>query len=212
MIERRPVGKQAVAYIQEQLKQGGVLSRLLLRYLELGPGVAWTYVPAEVDQAIVDDLAYGSVAAPVARESYVVSDGYAVVPVVAPSRPIIVGMIVRFLRSHSDAYCVFEDALVRASDPVMKAENAHYMAYGDEVLYYASREDADLATVSRLMSLAEHYLLTGVLSRVAKGTRIFQPQKPLSSHELELIVRGTETIVLRAYDGEGYVAWSKRSE
>jgi hypothetical protein len=131
--------------------------------------------------------------------------------VLNPSRPVIVKMIVRFLRGRSDAYCVFEDVLRRASDPPMKHE-ANYVVYDDGLLYYGSQEDADSAAISRLMSLAESYLLTGVLSRVAEGARIFQPKQSLSPHDLELIVRGTETIVLRAYDGEGYVLWSKRSE
>jgi hypothetical protein len=74
MIKRRLLGKNAIDYIRDQLEQSGALSKLLLQTLELGAGVAWTYVPPEIDQATVEDLAYASVTPSVGPESFIVGD------------------------------------------------------------------------------------------------------------------------------------------
>lgn len=210
MLERRSVDKDVVIeYIEGQLEQGGALARLLQKHLNLASGGAWTYLPPEITHDVASDLAYGAVTPPVDEKDQIVGENYVAVPVSKPSRPLIVELAVRFLSTHDCAFCVFEDALVRASDPVKSLEIAKYMIYRDEVLYYADREDADPASISHLLSVVESHILIGAFLCVRDGTLIFQARRKLTTDDLEMIAGGTEALLLRAYDGQGYIVWSK---
>lgn len=202
----RPV---ALEYIRDRLRQGRTLSSLLLR-LNLAIGQVWTYLPPEIDEEMAHQLTQGGIARSIqSLPTFHTGFGY-LEPVMTPSTPQVIALIQRFLQTRAEAYCVFEAALAKLTDPVILRQHEQpYFFFDDEVYYFLTGQDLDAQRIDGAIRAARSYLLTGVLTTTPPGSHTIQARQPITLQELQILVERTEMIVVGAYDGEGFVIWSR---
>lgn len=210
MHERRSLGSpSALQYLRDQLGQGKTLSSLL-NQLDLGAGRIWTYLPPEVGDTMAHELLRQGGVVPLERAVPVSGSLYAFVPVIAPSKPIITRLIQYSLGDRADSCCVFEHALARPTDPIIaRTDDIRYVFYDDEVYALLASPDVSGASVERAMQLTQSYLFLAALTRLPVGVGSTASGGHITLQDLRFFAEHTHTLIIGAYDGEGFLVWSR---
>jgi hypothetical protein len=209
-IERRELDEVVDDYIREQLSWGGPLSSLLGR-IDLSDGSAWAFVPTNADHERAHDFSNGGLFRVPDSDRVALPGGGYMLP--APKR--VDGHLAmhvdRFLSGRDDRLCVLEDPFASADDPGMAIrEEVSYFTVGTALYYFATREQELMQTTVDALRRPPSVKYLGVLSEPGSGTAAIKSGSELSTVDLAAIAFATATIIVGAYDGEGYVIWSKR--
>ncbi len=211
MLRQYQLGPRAIDYIRGRLSEGRTLSKLLL-HLNMEAGTAWSYLPAGIDDETAHDLTRGVVAPLDPKAGHRTGTGI-MIPVPTPSRPLILEMIRQFLLAHSGACCIFEHALARATDQWLAHETGYapYLTFDDEVYFFLSGRDrsVDDSRIGVVMDRAQSYLLTGILTIAPEGFGPLRFRQIVTFDQLRALADSVQAIILGAYDGQGYIIWSR---
>lgn len=178
----------SIDYFRRTLIEGATFSRCLLG-LPWEQGSFWTYVPVE-SLSMSSCLTQGGVTS------------------TALTEPALVAQVVGHLARGADHAVVFENAVARPSDPVLRRLACKYVTYRDEVLFVLEPGDQAPEVVTRTVRACLPYGMVGALTRTG-----YQPlplhAAELSTSLLQSMAAATESVVVSAYDGEGFVGWSR---
>jgi hypothetical protein len=211
MHERRALDPTLVlGYLRGQLDQGRTLSSLLQR-IDLAAGRFWTYLPPDPDGSATRHPPEQGGLTPPGGPTIALAGGGRFVPVVATGEPAIVELIGDFLRGGTDACCVLEDAMSRPGDPVIAGpDDIRYLFYGDEVYALLAGGDAGATSIDSAIRATRSYLLLAVLTLLPPGGDLAGPGGHVITFEdLRHFAEHAQTIVVRAYDGEGFLVWTR---
>ncbi len=121
---------------------------------------------------------------------------------------LLAGEVLGFLKEAPERICIFEDALAKPSDPVIKAD-ASTWSHRDEVYRIVTRE-ADSNAVRDAIVFSRSWLFIGVCSMAPRPfSRPIPSLRVLTETDLVLIARAATKVVVGAYDGEGYLRWER---
>ena len=106
--------------------------------------------------------------------------------------------------------CVFEDWMVRKGDPVLSRVKTPFLTFQDEVYYIILGEDAEMDTIKNAIKETPRIPFSiGIITSQPDELNILSSDENISKAELLMLAERTEKIVVSAYDGEGYLIWSK---
>jgi hypothetical protein len=203
--EERKVGPAGIDYVRRRLTSGKTLSRHLLASHDLDSGSVVAFVFAEADTNETEAFEVGH-----ARESP--DDGVAFTSASGTrwrmtrtpnANANLVDAIAAFLGGARDALCIFEHGLARRTDPFLEKASLRVAFYGDEVYPFAAAGDDHVHIADAIGGATTAYPpLVGALTHGDLSTRAHLDEAALAS-----IADETETIIVGAYDGEGYVIW-----
>lgn len=117
------------------------------------------------------------------------------------------GIIANHLNKNINNICIYEDPLINTGDPVLNELKSDWISYGDEIYWLNTGDNINIDIVKQtIYDVTMGWAFRGVLSRtnanIQKGTA-------LKKSELEYISNNCSHIFLNAYDGDGFVFWSK---
>jgi len=192
MVEQRILTTRVLPYVYKHLESGRRLSSLL-KTVDLSKGEFWTYLPPNVNE----------------EDTYRLSHRGTVFPLRPQVQASGVEMIQDFLLKDPSSFCVLEDALASRGDPfLLNVAFRNYFSVDNDIYYYLSADDANREKIKAAISVSKSFLLTAVLTTVSSDIR-FKPKAQLIESDLRAIVVGLEKIIMSAYDGEGYLIWSR---
>jgi hypothetical protein len=185
------LGPGALDYIRATLADGKTLSKLLLE-LPLEDGQVVTYLPSGVRATARHHYNVGGVAKRSQTEPYVLN------------------VITAFLQGPPNRVAVFEDALARPSDPVLRSTKVPFVYYDGDVYYFLTSERATPDLISNAVRTATSYRFVCMLSDAAEEHNA-KPGTEVSLESLKAIAHAAQLILVSAYDGESVVIWTKSS-
>jgi hypothetical protein len=204
------LGKTAYAYLQEQLASGKTLGRLLLaRALESGR--IQTFLPSYITDTQALDLETGGKlpsSGPSHRFTDAAGRNWRMEPKSDMDDFYARWLHAKLRESPTGSVCLFEDAIVSASDPTFKRIRTRSVTYGEDVYHLALPEDS-VEQIGMTLHQAGSWLTIGVLTtglKLAKGGHI------VTAEQLHEAARETSLILVGAYDGEGFILWHEQNE
>lgn len=122
----------------------------------------------------------------------------------------LISVIENYLKSGDSTFSIFENALASPSDPWLKHTEIHTLTCGPSIYHFLSPEQTSRHLIERTVNGSNSISppLMGVLARFPKPTG-FHSEGSLGLSELSKIAEQTEKLIVGAYDGEGYLIWSK---
>lgn len=196
------LGAAGLVYVRECLEAGKTFSRLLLKTHDLNTGTAVTKLPAGIEEAAAKDFDSGGKL----PELYPRTSNLQAVP---DSDFLLIPEVNRFLSESSANICILEDSLANPTDPFLQSVKTRYSAFQDEVYHLICQPDNNSDTISKTLRQAHSWLTIGALTSTPQETGICGQRGDLTLSNLTTMAQGTEVIIVGAYDGEGYVIWSK---
>lgn len=168
------------AQVRELVRGGEMLAAEVLRYWSVGR--IWTGVRSGVEVNELINLTRGGLREPARLNSLVLS------------------FMTEFLREDRSSLAIFEDAVARAGDPVLKHAKSAYILIEEMVYPVLRGGKVSEGEVRNLLLDAWSWRLLGVLTHSSE---------PSSDHyiseSLGELVEHSRHVVLGAWDGEGLI-------
>lgn len=185
------LGAAARDYIVATLSRGLILARLTLERLDLDRGGFVTVVPGDASAERAGQFDMGGLVQGAVITEYVAQ------------------RIVNHQHLAGDVF-IAENALARCADPEHPADPPQRFCVGDGVFEYA--DCAQSTDVLRAISMADAgFSLNGfVTAKQSSRVRLPTHRRQASKRLLGELASATNLILVRAYDGEGFVLWERR--
>jgi hypothetical protein len=206
------VGTEGLNYIKDRLAEGNSLSQALLNSRDLASGKVTTYLPAAISDREAKQFSTGGKLRIPRRLSVTLAirgSNWRIEP-----KPNLDTYIVKMIRSflgQRGSCCIFEDAKSRPTDPWIQSEDGRIKNLDDEVYYVLDEKDAnDEEKIARTVRDAQSgWHFVGVMSLPPRNGRLSGGGRNLSADDLRALAERAVVILVGAYDGEGYLVWSK---
>jgi hypothetical protein len=207
MVKRIEVtSSEAFTYLRGQLELSGkTLANLLLNQL-LKAGKVYAYVPDGTSSELLFMFNSGGLY-PFEKELF--RRPPILIPVKNNARPVVMNLVQQHVRSSKDNCCLFEEPVWEPSDSWLKQSNTEYIYLGKEMYYFFGGNELDL-DFQKAFGTSEGYYFLCVLSTLDSGhQQEFSPFSSITSDLITYFVSNMSSFFIRAYDGEGYLQWTK---
>lgn len=188
--EKVSLGEEARAYIQRSLRAGLTLGGLIARRINLAEGDVFAFLPQDVDHRAFSEFRYGGIARHASAAARVEE------------------RIREFSGRQPPALFVAENAVAACTDPLVQKYATSTFCYRGEVYHWLELKEVEPQDVLATMRMANSgWLLNCLVSSLASPG---DPRFALTNctiTTLDVLADRTELVVVRAYDGEGYVVW-----
>jgi hypothetical protein len=119
-------------------------------------------------------------------------------------------LVLTHLESGDEAYCLFEDAMAKPEDPWLEHAEVRPSTSETSVYYLLTSGEGQRTVVAALTQAKSIYPpLIGAFARVGAGRGYRIRSRAISEAQLLEVAEETERVVVGAYDGEGFLIWSK---
>ncbi|MGH9739821.1 MAG: hypothetical protein ACRD4X_14730 [Candidatus Acidiferrales bacterium] len=201
----------AAGYFRQQLAQGKSLAKLLLASVafEGGDVAALSAVVLNPNEATQFESGH-TVATDSQLQRVAIGEmnlrGYPV-----PSTVGQLGEAIYALLSDPDDLCLLENSLAEPSDPWMKRAKSRLLFHDTEVYHAIFGVERDKARIANAVREAEHpRVFVGAVGRVPSGMGCdLVSISTVTADQLAQFAKTVLSVFVRAYDGEGYLVWTR---
>ena len=211
------LGREAIQFIRDCLEEGGMtLGRGLLLHCDLEKGRVLTYLPTTVSEDETRQFKFGGKVEEIPlgpADNFVAEAGTRWVRVPTEDTDNhLVRTIQAYLRGEGGRWCIFEDAVSSPSFPyIRRRRDGRIRVLGSEVYYLIGKSDAeDEARILKTVRNAQSgWRFACAMSSVPERVHFLEGGRSLKRDEVRVLAERAEKIAVGAYDGEGYLIWSK---
>lgn len=206
------LGSEALDYIRESLSDGKALSKCLRSTLDLRSGRVRTYLPAGTTTTAINQFSVGGKLRS-RTEEVSASTRKGEIPNAVPI-PNTDSMLISKVRTHLEsghsAFCLFANALARPDDPWLSQSKVRTLVCGIDVYHFLTPDNKNSdfirLTIKKARSIGPP-LLGAFASSSPAASSLESGAVELA--ELQKVAEQTEKLVVGAYDGEGFLIWSR---
>ena len=197
------LGPEAIDYVRDRLESGNTLSTLLLKVHDLKVGRIVTKLPLVVDDEKAKDFETGGKLPPIVGE-------FTSLEPVPNTDSVLLEEIRRFLTEADNNVCIFENASAKPGDPFLQSLQTRFSIFDNEIYHLLCPSDIDDDRILKTIGSARSWLFIGAMTSAsdARGG-LCSEKKELSESDLNLLAERTKKIIVGAYDGEGFLVWSR---
>lgn len=210
-------GSEGITYLQKWLERGGkTLAKALLQAQPLERGRVAAMLPTYVSDEKALQFEGGVLKEPPPETHYIETDpsGKRWRWVRKPTtEPCLVEIIQGYLKADEGRICVFEDYLARPSDPVPPSRRDHMVTFKEECYQIVTWKDSTAEKIKATIREAKAGWppLIGAMTSVPKEYDLaLEAGKEIAIADIRLFAERAEKLIIGAYDGEGYLVWSRR--
>lgn len=202
--------QRAFEYLYENnLRCGYDMSRLITQQFKLENGVVTTFFPKNATEQELYNFASGQ-----AIESTWDLLKDVEMTAFGPLLPLWMGPLIQdFLNRGEHYFYLMEDNEARSSDrglkDIRKKSPAHILTFDDKVYHLVHGQNKTIQEINMAMSGAESWVFIGILTRVENQIFLPKTKTTLDVKELDILVNGTQKIVVAAYDHSGFLMWHR---
>lgn len=211
-LKRVKLNGQAVKYIKQQLLLGNSLAHQLLKLQNLDSGNVITYLPQNVTAKRITNFNEPILKKPSKKmhRQIVAKDGSKWTVVPKPNMDeSLVNLIIEYLAENKNKVCIFEDALLRSTDPWVTKADTHLVFYNNEVYHIILNHKSEKKQILQIIRRARSWLFIGVLTSIDMEAVQKQKKGFIAIDDIYILAKETKKIIIGAYDGEGYLIWNK---
>lgn len=206
MIQKIDVtGIAAFEYLSNQLELGGKSLSRLISLLQLKEGKIYSFAPKHTSKKSLFEFNKGGIYSLTKKNIF--ENG--LIAIRNDSKKIILNLLYEYINKNNDNLCIFEEPNAIPSDKWISNSKMEYAFLGNEI-YYLFQKSNNKVDLEKAFKTSEGYYFLCVLSTVKSYNRPqFLIKKEINSNLLSEIVENLSCFFIRAYDGEGYLMWSK---
>jgi hypothetical protein len=211
--------EEPLSFLRTSLRLWGTLSRLVLERVDLSEGVVISTLPAEVGaEFAADEPQWGG---KLSRRGRRLIRGHHVFPdgrrePVYDDRLSVQTMISEWLGSGANHLCVFglpnaAPRVLPAWAPGLESTGGRLVTFQEEcylLLPRTAAEDADALSKAILWAHTSWHTIS-FLTSLERAVRLPLTLSNVTIELLGMLIDSLEAILVGAYDGEGYVVWTK---
>lgn len=208
------LGAEGARYVKESLDLGRSLSHELLHFFDIEKGQTFCLLAAPVTKETAVQFNTGGKLVSQPPTPLSSADGIETglkSSRVPDSDSELAQLVHKFLQLDPGHICLFEDSLRKSFDPFENLIGCHIKSNSDEVyhlLFSTNNETEILETIKK----AKAPLHVGLLASVSpEQVDFLKSSEEFNDCRLKDIVKSTRTIIVGAYDLEGYVVWNRVS-
>lgn len=209
------ISPEGIHYLQKWLEKGGkTLAKALLKAQPIERGRVTTMLPTYVKDDEAREFEDGILMEPPPETHRIVTrpDGGRDRWVPKPSTEACLIEVIQEYLKEEGRVCIFEDCLARPSDPISQQRKAHMITFDDECYQIVTWKDPTAEKIKATIRFSEAGWppLIGAMTSVPKGYGLpLALGTDVAFADLELFAKRAEKIIVGAYDGEGYLIWSR---
>jgi hypothetical protein len=207
MIDKKDVtGLAAFKYLRKQLDMGISLSQSVNK-LPIEDGEVYSFVPVGTSDEALYNFEFGGIY-PFDKDelkstqlSLVRND----------ARPVVLNEIQSYIIENEENCCIFEEPNASPDFPWVKASRMEFIHLNnEEMFFFFDKKNSAIEKVKEAFNTSEAYIFLCALSTLNISEHAqFEAFKEITIASLELFVKDIRSFFVRAYDGEGYLMWSK---
>jgi len=190
MLERVDLGREAAAYIRWSLSESRRALSSYLQALPLEAGRMFTFVPSDAEHSRLSEFRAGVLHGRGSYES-------------------LAKLALAYLAKDGRRYLIFEDVFVEVGNAWLEDPTIQYFTYGAEVYHFLAVESATEETVLQTIDNAKGYVTNGILTG-GSSLPLVQSGSCLDMLQLQALAEAADYILVEAYDGEGFLVWTRR--
>lgn len=207
MIKRIDItSAETFAYLKEQLYLSGKTLSNQLMAKSLKEGKVFAYVPENTAFELLYRFDSGGI---YPLDKSLLQNRPAFVTVQNDSRPVVINYILQYLRQNKRHCCMLEEPVRSPSDPSVKRSAIKYLLIEKEMYYFFGNHVQSEKFENAFRTSEGYYFLCALSSLPAQEQNSFSPFSSLSSEQIKDFASNVVSFFVRAYDGEGYLQWSK---
>jgi hypothetical protein len=203
---------KSLSYFKNCLEDANTLSTEILKKINFSEGSFFTILPEEAILSRIYEFPYGGIIPPkpYGKKLYKIpgtNQKFHPQQVVTLINEF-VNYIVNVIDTNKKLSCVFEDVIKSPDDLHLELFNINGLRFENEIYYLIDAENNSDELILKTINEADamwHFLC------VLTQTKFDRKKKQwLTLDEIEEICKCIKTIIIGAYDGEGYVFWEKK--
>lgn len=189
-LQELTIDDKCLSYIERVLRSGKSLSHMLLERVSFTTGKIHAIAQARINLNQIKSFAYGGIG------------------VAQPARRALAEIAVSYLDKTQNRI-VLEDGLARSGDPAVKNKEGVVFC-GDEV-YYVVTQIRTPEHMERVLQQVRYPVAMLGVFRQSLGIDAADGRAPeqIEAAQLDDVVATLEKVVFGAFDGEGYLLWTK---
>lgn len=211
-LEEITLGREALDYIGESLRDGEELSLRLLKSVRLEAGSVVTYLPKGTAISSIRNFQSGGILGPMTPVTVGTGDEHhsqSRISTIPTADSALASLITGHLIAMPTSLCLFENRLAKPKDSWLRHSRMHNLTLGMTVCHYLSSQDSRDTELIRLTIKKSRSIsppLLGVLTQLGDGA-VMGLVDDANGDVLKGIVDRTEKLIVGAYDGEGFIVW-----
>ncbi len=204
------LGEQARVRIRSVLEWGNTFARLMLREVPLNTGTVVAVFSSPVDQSKLNEFEYGGKLPLPAKETWIGAPNIFLMIPTPTSDSCFVSIVQDFLQANPLHMCLCEDALARSTDSGLAKRKSRIYFFNQEVysvLLFIDHKDDVILQANR----ETHSLPYFISALIAQPKQLFstEPMRGVFTQDtLTVLARNVKSLIIGAYDGEGYLVWN----
>jgi hypothetical protein len=209
------VSQAGCDFVRDRLAHGNTLAEQVLKNMPLEAGQITTLLPAGTVLQSKEEFGLGGKlpAPPVSEWKGLQSGDETLLMIPVPHTDSWLATKVKdYLAQARDRVCVVEDAIRRPADASLHRLSTRRGIYKGEIYHLLFHEDAQEERILETIKAAKSVpTFIGVLS-VWRGDPLAIRIGILSPEQLQALAMNARRLFVGAYDGEGYLFWTRPSE
>lgn len=211
--EKRELGGAALDYVEETLRSGLTLARLVVQSTDLERGTVYTFLPPHVNQQEAVAFTEGGKLPTPPESQWLRTPTGVLVPV-----PSTISYVANFastsLSDGQGRVYVLEDQVSSPRSPHLENLDFNTLTVNAEVYYMLTGKDSTEDRVEKAIRTAETVpVFISFLSILSSSWRHSLTRSRRTEVELEALAAIASTvtsIIIGAYDGESYLIWQRQ--
>lgn len=203
---------------------GKMLAKLILDLVNLKQGAVYTFLPENVSPEQIYQFKEGGMIplsdedraniTPIGRvptpEGY---EGGVLVPT-PDNYELLFPIINDYLKMDTKNICIFIAAMQESNHLYMRPENTNLFTFKNNVYWYVASTEASIQKIEEMQRKSSNAWIQvfGVLTRSDKVEVPPFNKREITLEELETLAKNTSKIAVGAYDGEGFLIWSRSGD
>ncbi len=211
MVEKRDVSEiDSFKYLRSQLNIGGKALSNYINMLPIESGKVFSFVPKGTSEKSLYEFEKGGL---YFFDKELLKQVPPLVPIQNEARPLLISTVYNYLNSGMENCCIFEEPIALPSDPWVKNSMIKYVHINNEMFYFFDNKNKDIKEIDRAFKASEaHYFLCALSSFNTFEHDKFISFKEITIELIKEVVDNLNSFFVRAYDGEGYLMWTKQLE
>lgn len=207
---------RSIEYIKECLIQGKTFAEYLLRNFDLHNSKVITILSDDITYEEAHQFKYGGKHKNYIPkvEHYTDKNGKTWRSRSVPDMdPLLTDIICSYLKEGDDRFCIFEEVNARPNDPcILRAVDRRIMIYDDEIYYFLTKDTTDKMIIEKAIKYSElAWLFIGAMTSYPHQDKLVGNRVNITFDDLKLMADNVKTLIIGAYDGEGFLLWERNT-
>jgi hypothetical protein len=125
--------------------------------------------------------------------------------------PVLINAIIKYISSDPNNFCIIEEPVAKPNDKHFLTVSIPYKILEEEIYYIFSSKENDFQKINEAIKLGTGHYFLCILSKARDIELESTDSIKINKDFILKLLFQVEMIIVKAYDGQGYLIWEKHS-